>query len=396
MSEVKKKNWRVTPLTLSMETFGGISTPLVFRGTPLPLSREQTFSTASDNQKSVEISIYLGESPLAKKNMLIKNFHLEGIPPAKKGVPQITVKFEVTNYLDLKITAVENTTNKSISVDLDTKEINIDDKIVKKMIDKASQEKEEDNIALNKIETMNNAESIIHKAENTIKGLPANSGRQKVERAIAELGLAMDSENVEQIRDKTNELSNSLNSFDLLTSSFFDNFIKNVSKAEKKRDAPKTEGNISMEKKYKDVGRIFGGSNFTLDPNLCFVLMPFAEELKPIYEDHIAKIIKSKSMTPQRADEIYSVNLITWDIWEKINRSRIIIADLTNKNPNVFYELGLAHAISKEVIIISQRIEDVPFDLKALRCIIYEYNPRGIKKLEERLSATIDELLRKN
>lgn len=391
MSDENKKFWRVTPLTISMETVGGISTPLVFRGTPLPLSREQTFSTASDNQESVEIKIYLGESPLSEKNMLIHSFHLNEIPPAEKGNPQISVKFNVSNYLDINISAIETKSKKSISVDLKSSDIKIDESVVKELIEKSKKEKEDDNIKLNKIETINNANNSIHKAENFIKSSAQQSNREKVERAIAELGLAIDSDNLESIREKTTELNNSMNTFD----SLFDSFFGNIEKP-KKSKTTKIENDISTEKNYKDIGKIFGGNNFTLDPNLCFVLMPFSEELKPIYDDHIVKVVKTKNMTAQRADEIYSVNLITWDIWEKINRARIIIADLTNKNPNVFYELGLAHAIGKEVIIIAQRIEDVPFDLKALRCIVYEYNPRGVVKLEERLSSTLDELLRNN
>ena len=121
--------------------------------------------------------------------------------------------------------------------------------------------------------------------------------------------------------------------------------------------------------------------------------MPFAEEMRPIYDDHIRPIVESEGISCIRADEIVGVNLITFDIWEKINRARFIIADLTGQNPNVFYELGLAHALGKEVVLLTQSIDDVPFDLKAMRCIIYSYQPRGVKNLEKNLKATIKNIM---
>ena len=85
---------------------------------------------------------------------------------------------------------------------------------------------------------------------------------------------------------------------------------------------------------------------------------------------------------------------ITTDIWEKVSRSRLLIADLTGQNANVFYELGLAHAISKDVILLTQSMEFVPFDLKTIRCIVYEYTPRGTKDFEKKLAETVQSLVR--
>lgn len=87
-------------------------------------------------------------------------------------------------------------------------------------------------------------------------------------------------------------------------------------------------------------------------------------------------------------------NLITWDIWERINRARFLVADLTDFNANVFYELGLAHALSKDVVLIAQSMDFVPFDLKALRCICYDLTRRGTKQLEEKLRGTISTLMK--
>ena len=95
-----------------------------------------------------------------------------------------------------------------------------------------------------------------------------------------------------------------------------------------------------------------------------------------------------------RADDIRGTTLITRDIWEKINRARFLIADLSGQNPNVFYEVGLAHALGKDVLLLTQTMTDVPFDLKALRCIVYNYTPRGMKEMEASLKATITALMK--
>jgi hypothetical protein len=116
--------------------------------------------------------------------------------------------------------------------------------------------------------------------------------------------------------------------------------------------------------------------------------------MDPIYLDHIKAIVESEGINCKRADEIHGTNIITFDIWEKINRARFIIADLTGKNPNVFYEIGLAHALGKEVILITQTMDDVPFDLKSIRCIVYSYTPRGMKELEASLIKVIQTTMR--
>lgn len=121
--------------------------------------------------------------------------------------------------------------------------------------------------------------------------------------------------------------------------------------------------------------------------------MPFAEKFQPIYEDHIQRIVTEAGLSSQRADEIASTNLITWDIWERINKARFLIADLTDRNANVFYEVGLAHAISKDVILLTQNMGDIPFDLQSLRFIVYEYSPRGMVEFEKKLRSAILALL---
>lgn len=124
----------------------------------------------------------------------------------------------------------------------------------------------------------------------------------------------------------------------------------------------------------------------------CFVLMPFREELQPVYEDHIVKVCESLGITVTRADQIFSVRPIMEDILESVLTARFIIGDLTDRNPNVFYEIGICHALGKKVILITQE-SDVPFDLMHLRHIKYSYTPRGIEIFEEALTRTLEALL---
>lgn len=141
---------------------------------------------------------------------------------------------------------------------------------------------------------------------------------------------------------------------------------------------------------------IFTGRDFMMDDSLVFMLSPFTEVFNNIYNDHIKPTVESiDSLQISRADNIYDNSPIMEDIWTSINQSRIIIAELTGKNPNVFYETGIAHTVGKEVILLTQLMEDVPFDLRHLRCIVYEYTPRGIANLESNLRNTIINILKR-
>jgi nucleoside 2-deoxyribosyltransferase len=135
---------------------------------------------------------------------------------------------------------------------------------------------------------------------------------------------------------------------------------------------------------------IFSCNEFIIDDKLVFVVCPFKDEFDAIYEDHIKKMVTEElSMNCLRADEIYSNCPIIDDIWRLINEAKVIVADLTERNPNVFYEVGLAHAIGKEVILLAQSVEDIPFDLRHLRTIIYKNDYRGQTELHETLKKTI-------
>jgi hypothetical protein len=126
-----------------------------------------------------------------------------------------------------------------------------------------------------------------------------------------------------------------------------------------------------------------------------FVLMPFTQELKPVYEDHIRNCADGLHLSVARGDDFFTAHAVMGDIWNAISSSRGVIADCTGRNPNVFYEIGLAHASGKPVILITQNVEDVPFDIRHLRYIQYDFTPRGMRVFEKRLIDTLKtELLR--
>jgi hypothetical protein len=119
------------------------------------------------------------------------------------------------------------------------------------------------------------------------------------------------------------------------------------------------------------------------------VLMPFDAAMRPIYDDHITSLAKRLNKSVSRADDFFTSERIMEEIWTALINTSIVIADCTARNPNVFYEIGLAHAIGKPTVLITQTAQDVPFDLRHRRYIEYSYTPRGMKDFEARLEQTI-------
>jgi nucleoside 2-deoxyribosyltransferase len=139
-----------------------------------------------------------------------------------------------------------------------------------------------------------------------------------------------------------------------------------------------------------ELNPVFRGRDFRVDPRSCFVLMPFKEPWSErIWRHHIKPTVESLDLSCKRADDILSTNVIIEDIWEAINQSNIIIADLTGKNPNVFYELGIAHVVGVPTILLSQDNEIQTFDTAQWRQIRYEDNSVGCELLEKLLKETI-------
>jgi len=148
--------------------------------------------------------------------------------------------------------------------------------------------------------------------------------------------------------------------------------------------------NLERLNRIVRINPIFNGRDLMINDSLVFVLSPFSDPFNIVFNDHIKPTVEDiPNLNCIRADNIYDNRPIMEDIWCKINEAKIVISELTGRNPNVFYETGIAHTVGKEVILITQSMDDVPFDLRHLRCIVYEYTPRGTKLLEDNLRNTI-------
>jgi hypothetical protein len=132
-----------------------------------------------------------------------------------------------------------------------------------------------------------------------------------------------------------------------------------------------------------------------IENDLCFVMMPFgSEELNIVYEDFVKPTLTDGChLRCERGDDVFGSNVIMEDIRKSISKARLILADLTGRNPNVFYEVGIAHTLNKPVLLLAQSIDDVPFDLRHRRVLLYNYSPRGCKKLEKDLHANVIAML---
>ncbi len=125
-----------------------------------------------------------------------------------------------------------------------------------------------------------------------------------------------------------------------------------------------------------------------------FVLMPFKPEFHAIYQDHILGVVEQLGLNCKRGDTFFSTNIIMQEIWSSIFYAQVCVADCTGKNPNVFYEIGIAHTLGRDCILITQTIDDVPFDVSHYRVIRYDPNVDGLLKLEAELKWTIEAVIR--
>ena len=202
----------VTPLTLSVETLGGVATPIIERNTTIPTRKSKIFTTAADNQTSVEIHVVQGERPMAADNKSLGRFHLDGIPPAPRGVPQIEVAFDIDADGILKVSAKDLGTGKEQSIRI-TGSTKLSDEEIERMKKEAEEHAEEDRKRKENIEARNNADTLIHTAEKTLKELKekiTKEDKENIDNAIKELREALTGDNVEKIKEKTEKLSEAL------------------------------------------------------------------------------------------------------------------------------------------------------------------------------------------
>ncbi|HUV72619.1 MAG TPA: molecular chaperone DnaK [Clostridia bacterium] len=202
----------VTPLTLGIETLGGVSTPLIPRNTTIPTSKSQVFSTAADNQTQVEINVLQGERPMVADNKSLGRFILDGIPPAPRGVPQIEVSFDLDANGILNVTAKDKATGKSQSVSIKGSTGLSEDEI-EKMTKEAESHASEDEKKKKLVESRNQAENLIYTSEKTLKDAGDKvkaEDKKEIEGKVSALKEALKSDKSEEVEAKTSELSEAL------------------------------------------------------------------------------------------------------------------------------------------------------------------------------------------
>ena len=198
----------VTPLTLSIETLGGVATSLIERNTTIPTRKGQIFSTAAENQNQVEVNVLQGERPMAVDNKSLGRFILDGIPPAPRGVPQIEVTFDIDANGILNVTAADKATGRSQHITI-TASSGLSDQEVEKMRKDAEAHAEEDRKRKELVEARNTADSAAYTAEKTLKDLgdKVSAERKKeVEDAVAKVRAALNTEDAQQMKSTTEAL----------------------------------------------------------------------------------------------------------------------------------------------------------------------------------------------
>ncbi len=199
----------VTPLSLGIETLGGVYTKLIERNTTIPTSAKQVFSTAADNQTSVEIHVLQGERPMAKDNKTLGRFMLDGIPPAPRGVPQIEVSFDIDANGIVNVSAKDLGTGKEQKITI-TASSGLNEEDIQQMVEEAEKYAEEDRKQKELAEAKNEADSLIYSTEKTLKDLGDtvdNSREEEIRGVIEELRQAIQEESIDGIKEKSEKLT---------------------------------------------------------------------------------------------------------------------------------------------------------------------------------------------
>ena len=203
----------VTPLTLGIETLGGVMTPLVPRNTTIPVSKSQTFSTAENNQTAVDIQVLQGERPMARDNKSLGMFRLEGIAPAMRGIPQIEVTFDIDANGIVNVSAKDKATNKEQKITI-TNSSNLSEADIDKMVKEAEANATEDKKRKEEAEIRNNASSMIASADRVIKDFEGKidaADKSKLEEQKTALQKAIDeNKSVDELKKLSEELQQTM------------------------------------------------------------------------------------------------------------------------------------------------------------------------------------------
>jgi molecular chaperone DnaK len=192
----------VTPLTLGVETLGGVLTALIERNTTIPIKKTEVFSTAQDSQSAVDIKVCQGERPMADDNMLLGQFRLDGIPPAPRGVPQIEVTFDIDSNGILNVSAKDRATGREQKISI-TASTNLTDSDVQSMVEESRKHSADDQIRKDLVEARNMADQIGYQTEKTLKELGdkvSEDDRKAIESKVAELKQAAEGDDPQRIR----------------------------------------------------------------------------------------------------------------------------------------------------------------------------------------------------
>ena len=199
----------VTPLSLGIETLGGVMTKLIERNTTIPTKKAEVFSTAADNQTSVEIHVLQGERDMASTNRTLGKFHLVGIPSAPRGIPQIEVTFDIDANGIVNVSAKDKGTGKEQKITI-TASSGLSEDEIKKMVNEAESHTEEDKKRREEVETRNQADSLIYQTEKTLnehKDKLSEGDRKPIEEALEKAKKALESNNVEEIKKEMENLT---------------------------------------------------------------------------------------------------------------------------------------------------------------------------------------------
>jgi len=200
----------VTPLSLGVETLGGVMTKMIERNTTIPVKKTETYSTADDNQTAVDIHILQGERTQAADNMSLGHFRLDGIPPAPRGLPQVEVTFDIDANGILNVTAKDKASGKEQSITV-TASTNLNKDEVERMVEQARAHESEDRQRRELVEARNAADSLAYQTEKTLKELgdkvPA-AEHSNIEAKVQELRKAIEGEDRQQIKRLSEELQN--------------------------------------------------------------------------------------------------------------------------------------------------------------------------------------------